>query len=173
MALLLGVLLTVFVGSLQLLRSLESARLEQMQRESLAANETLLRKWLDLASQPLRRFVQDFAQWPDLAGFLAKPDPAWADQNLRPNVAAYEAHAIWVLDAAGQTIYSAQAVPGPPLPAPEAKLDQLTSAERSFFSESRDGLLEVWCEPVVSEKPGGASRGRRLCRAVRSCNACG
>lgn len=159
MALLLGVLLMVFLGSLQVLRRVENSRLEQVQGEALAANEALLRKWLELANQPLRRFVQDFAQWPAMGRFMAKPDPGWADQNLRPNLALYEAHAIWVLDANGQPIYSAQEVPGPTLSVPEIALNQTQSAERSFFSESRDGLLEVWCEPVASEKAGGVAGG--------------
>lgn len=149
LALLLGALLVAFLGCLQVLRTLERRETEELRRESVAASEQLLRKWIDLTNQPLRRFVQDFSRWPPLAGFAARPDKAWADVNLRANLANYEAHAIWILDAGGAVVYSAQANPGPELAVPA-----LGRSGGSFFAEGRDGLLEVWHAPLV---PAGAS----------------
>ena len=157
LALLLGVLLVAFLASLQWLRTLESSRADQLQRESLAANELLLRKWIDLANQPLRRFVQDFSQWTELSAFISKPDPAWAEANLRPNLAVHEAHALWVLDSNGGLLYSAQANPGPVLPPPEPAALRTNNPGASFFVESRDGLLEVWPHPIApsASRSGG------------------
>lgn len=158
LALLLGVLLVAFVASLQVLRGLEKSRTGQLQRESLAANELLLRKWIDLAGQPLRRFVQDFSQWDELSAFTAKPDASWAETHLRPKLGIHDAHALWVLDPEGRPLYSAQALPGPVLPPPESATLGANNPGGSFFAESRDGLLEVWPHPIPPASgaaPGG------------------
>jgi signal transduction histidine kinase len=152
LALLLGTLLVAFLGCLQILRTVERHQAEALQRESLASSEQLLRKWIELTNQPLRRFVQDFSQWPPLASFAARPDKAWADVNLRPNLGSYEAHALWIVDAAGQLVYSAQINPGPALALPP-----LGPAGGSFFAEGRDGLLEIWQAPIAP--PGTAAAG--------------
>lgn len=159
LALLLGVLLVAFLASLQLLRTSERNRADQLQRESLAANELLLRKWIDLANQPLRRFVQDFSQWDALVAYTLKPDPSWAETNLRPNLAVYEAHALWVFDKNGSLLYSSQANPGPALPPPEPAALRANNPGGSFFAESRDGLLEVWQHPIASPSSGSAPGG--------------
>lgn len=153
LALLLGVLLVAFVASLQFLRVTERHRAAQLQRESLEANELLLRKWIDLSNQPLRRFAQDFAQWEALATFITRFDPAWAELNLRQNLPSYDAHAVWILDAAGRQLYFAQTQAGPALPPPVADPAGAPGADGgSFFAESRSGLLEVWRLPI---KPPG------------------
>lgn len=160
LALLLGVLLVAFLASLQILRVVERNRGAQLQRESLAANEQLLRKWIDFTNQPLRRFAQDFARWDALAAFVSRPDPAWADATLRPNLANYQAHAIWILDAEGRPVYSAAANPGPALPPPSVDPPRLSeSSNDSFFAESRAGLLEIWSLPITSPASGSIPRG--------------
>ncbi len=170
LALLLGVLLIAFLAALQTLRSTERSRAEQLQRESLAANELLLRNWLDLTNQPLRRFVQDFSEWDALAAFATQPDPSWAEANLRPNLDSQNAHALWVLDPNGRPLYSAQAVPGPALPPPSLAALRANKPGVSFFTESRDGLLEIWQSPIVSpdseKSPAGSLLLARLWNAA-------
>lgn len=159
LALLLGLLLVAFLASLQVLRTLERSRADQLQRESLAANELLLRKWIDLANQPLRRFVQDFSEWDALAAFATQPDPSWAEANLRPNLATHQAHVLWVLDADGRLLYSTQANPGPALPPPDPASLRANHPNGSFFAESRDGLLEIWQKSIALPASGSASVG--------------
>jgi signal transduction histidine kinase len=153
-----------FLAALQVLGTLERKRAEQLQRDSLADNEVLLGKWLDLASQPLRRFVQDFSQWDALAAYVRTPEQSWAEANLRPNLAAYEAHALWVLDHKGSLLYSAQANPGPALPPPELPASDADNPGGSFFVESREGLLEVWAHPVAPSASGSAGGWLLLAR---------
>lgn len=155
LALLLGALSIAFLVSLQAMRLMERTRAEQFRRESLEGNKLALQKWINLTNQPLRRFTLDFAQWEALADFVARPDQAWAENNLRPNLANYAAHALWVLDAGGAVLYSAQENPGPPLPPPPEALPWTKQPDRkpgeSFFTESRDGPLEIWCRPIVAD----------------------
>lgn len=162
LALLLGALLVAFLASLQFLRVMERDRRLQLQSETLAANEQVLRRWIDLTNQSLRRFAHDFSGWESLATFATRPDPAWAEANLRKNLANYDAHAIWVLDPDGRLLYTAQANPGPALPPPDAPPANDPRAVGSFFAESRDGLLEVWSASIIPSGPDAAPVGRLL-----------
>lgn len=159
LALLLGVLLVAFLVTLQWLRVAERQRVEQLQRESQAASAQLLRQWIDLTNQPLRRFAQDFSRWEALADFVARPEPAWADANLRANLASFDAHAVWVLDAAGRLLYSAQVTPGPALPPPAGPPEAGRDPRDNFFADSRDGLLQVWRQPIRPATAEEAPRG--------------
>jgi len=162
LALLLGLLSIAFLVSLQSLRTMERTRVEQFRRESLEGNKLALKKWIHLTNQPLRRFVQDFAQWDALADFVEHPDKGWADTNLRSNLPNYSIHALWVFDAQGNSIYSVQENPGPSLPPPPGVLlwaDQPDrNANDSFFVESRDGPLEIWCVPIQPAGNSGTAR---------------
>jgi signal transduction histidine kinase len=166
LALLLGVLSVAFLVSLQALRLMERARVEQFRRESLEDNRLTLLKWINLTNQPLRRFAHDFARWDALADFIDRPDRNWAETNLRLNLPNYSAHALWILNARGELIYSAQENPGPPLPSPHA-LSWAGQPNRkpgdSFFADSREGILEVWCVPVgLTGTPAVAPHGYLL-----------
>lgn len=163
-ALLLGLLLVVFLAALQFLRQMERSRAEELAVQSMQANEVAVQRWIDLLAQPMQRLGQDYGQWPEMAGFIAQPDPAWAETNLRKALAGYEAHALWVTDLAGRLIYRAQANAGPALPLPldQAELASLPPAAdgQHFFAQSRDGLLEIWQHQVAPE--GTEPRGRLL-----------
>jgi signal transduction histidine kinase len=157
------VLLVTFLLVLQILRQVEHIRVDEMLEESVRAGRLTVQQWINLANQPLQRFVRDFSAWPELAGFLTRRDPAWADTNLKQNLANYETHALWVLTEQGGLVYSAQRNAGPPLPPPFPSADfaPLTAAGAGshFFAESRDGLLEVWCEPAGLNNQGNDPRG--------------
>lgn len=156
LALLLGSLLIVFLACLAFVRAAERQREAELRREGRETSEQLLRKWIELTNQPLRRFVQDFAPWPPLATFAAQPDEAWADAQLRPNLGRYQLHALWILGAGHRVVYAAQANPGPPLALP-----QPMRTDGSFFFESRDGLLEIWSAPIPPAAGDGPA-GRLL-----------
>jgi len=161
-AILSGVLAVVFLGALQTLRVLEQARAEQLWREALATDQATVRQWLELTNQPLRRFVDDYAEWPALAAWVAQPEPAWADAQLKSNLASYEAQTVWILDAKGRVLYAARQQPGPPLPLP-AGLDgwlQGPMPHPGIFTECRDGLLELWSAPIGTDRRGFIVTGR-------------
>lgn len=152
MTLLLGVLLVAFLGVLQIVRQIEHSRTEELHAESVRAGRQTLWQWINLANQPLLRFVRDFSEWPELAAFRDRPDPAWAEANLKQNLANYDIHALWVVTAEGELICSVQQNAGPPLPPPGVPADfpprAATGTSQHFFAESRDGLLEVWAETI-------------------------
>ncbi len=156
LALLLGVLLLAFLVVLQTLRQMERSRAAELVQQSLEAGRATVQQWISLTNQPLKRFAQDYSQWNDLAAFLSSRDPVWANVNLKRNLANYEIHALWLLDEKGGLIYSAQQNAGPSLPPPcepQNFLRASPTARRHFFADSRDGLLEIWGEPV---NPDGA-----------------
>lgn len=158
LALLLGVLLVAFLAVLQILRIWERRQEQFLQRESLDANVLTLRHWINLSNEPLRRFAHDYARWDRMADFLAQRDLQWADRHLGQNLPKYSAHAIWVLDREGKIVYTTQVRPGPPLALPINKPEETSLQNRtpggSFFAESREGLLEVWCEALTpTESP--------------------
>src|ERR1700694_3021569 len=108
LALLMGVLSVAFLMVLQILRQVEHIRVDEMLEESVRAGKLTVQQWINQANQPLQRFVRDFSAWPELAGSLPRRDPAWADTNLKQNLANYETHALWVLTEQGGLVYSAQ-----------------------------------------------------------------
>jgi signal transduction histidine kinase len=152
LALLLGVLLVAFMATLQVLHWVERRQAENLLNESVKSNELAIQRWIDLTNQPLQRFAQDYSRWPELVDFLHQPNAGWADSNLRSALPNYEAHALWVLDGNGHQIYSARATAGPQLPSPvnATGLAQLGAKQEitPFFTESRDGLLEIWSQPI-------------------------
>ncbi len=157
MTLLLGLLLVTFLGVLQFLRLKEQSRVEELRRDSVQTGLQSLNQWINLANQPLQRFARDFSEWPEMADFINRRDPAWAEANLKQNLLNYDAHALWVLNGKGELVYSAQQHPGPPLPAPASFTTATESANRHLFAESRDGLLEVWSEPIGGADQAGAN----------------
>jgi signal transduction histidine kinase len=163
MSLLLGLLLVAFLGVMQFLRRGEEARLEELRQEAVQTSLQTLQQWINLANQPLERFVRDFSEWPEMAAFLDRRDPAWAEANLHQNLATYEVHALWVLSPNGDVIYSTQQHAGPPLPPPATVTDlgALTSggSRHLLFAESRDGLLQIWGEAIGLDETGKNPRG--------------
>ena len=159
LALLLGLLLVAFMATLQVLHEVERTQAAQLLTESVKSNQLALERWVDLTNQPLQRFALDYSQWHELQNFIARPDPAWADTNLRQVLPNYEAHALWLLDAQGSLLYAAKASPGPMLPPPlvSGDIGRLagTPARIPFFAESRDGVLEVWSQPLRPGPAGG------------------
>lgn len=160
LALLVGFLLLAFAIVLHLLRQMEREQAEQLVGDSLLANQKNLRQWIDLTNQPLQRFSQDYGAWEELAAYVHQPDDRWAETHLRGNLLNYQAHALWVFAADGRLLYATRRGEGPPLPSPLAAGDLATLArgvDQHFFTESRDGLLEIWAQPIaarMSAPPG-------------------
>jgi signal transduction histidine kinase len=158
LTLLLGLLLLAFLAALAILRQLGRNREEELLAGSMQANQVVVQRWIDLLSQPVQRLGQDYSQWPELLRFIAHPDAAWAETNLRQTLPGYEAQALWLTDTHGRLLYSARVNDGPAFPLPLAA-DELTrlapaGGGRRFFAEDRDGLMEIWLYPVVEAGVG-------------------
>lgn len=152
LTLLLGVLLVMFAGALQILRREERKQAAAIASQSIDENEQLLRRWLELTNQSLAKFTQDYAGWDEMSGLVAKPDAVWADKNLKQNLSRYQIHALWVLDGKGGLIYSAQRDDGSPLPCPVVVTALESQPDVHFFSDCRDGLLEIWARPISPDE---------------------
>ena len=153
LALLLGLLLVAFLGSLLLLKRLERQQWEAMLASSQRDSIELLDRWIDLTGQSLRQFAFDYSLWDEMAGFVERPDPAWARINLDASLPNFNAHAAWVLRTDGTVVYAVKrdSDGAPPLPLPIADLRALTANNpfTHFYAENGDGLLlEVRGSPI-------------------------
>lgn len=151
-----GALLLVFLGALLALRTLERRQAAESGREASRQDEILVRQWLQLADQPVLRFTEDYAQWPALRAWLDQPDAGWADAQVRASLGNYDAQAVWILDAQGRTLYTARPDPGPVQALPDGLLDWIRAPQPkdTVFTESRDGLLQLWSAPIGPDAHG-------------------
>ena len=115
-ALLLGVLLLIFLGSLGLLRTLEKEQLTEALATSQRDATDILERWLDLNGSGLRQFAEDYSRWDDMVAFVKTRDPAWAEVNIRQSMNGFNAHAVWVLGTDGELLYQTEV--DAPTPAP-------------------------------------------------------
>ncbi len=104
-ALLLGLFLLTFAGSLALLRHIEQAQLADTLAASRREAASLLERWLDLNGASLRQFSEDYSRWDDTVAFMKSRDQAWAEVNLRQSLDTFKAHALWVLSPDGELVY--------------------------------------------------------------------
>ncbi|MDB6114110.1 MAG: Signal transduction histidine kinase [Lacunisphaera sp.] len=152
-----------FLAVLQILRQMERTRTEDLRAESAESARLTVQQWINLVNQPLQRFAHDFGEWQDVGKFLARPDPAWAEANLKQNLGNYDAHALWITRPDGEVIYAAQQNAGPPLPPPASRATftvwSAARTSRHYFTEGRDGLLEVWAEPAGASAAAGEPWG--------------
>ncbi|MEK7224757.1 MAG: CHASE4 domain-containing protein, partial [Bacteroidota bacterium] len=82
---------------------------QRMQRQSMAdllESETrertaMLDNVINLMSQSLRDFAQDYAQWDDMVQFIQRPRPEWAAINLDASLDNFKLSAAWVLRTDG------------------------------------------------------------------------
>jgi len=143
LALLVCALLAAFAVTLLALRVLADRQARELGEKTRLEAEQSLDRWIDLTRRPLTQFLHDFAAWEELRNFLREPNAGWAAANLHQNLPNYGAHAVWVLRADGAVLHASSVLAGPPL-APPISHERLGGAgPLQFFSESRDGILEV------------------------------
>ncbi|MFH1160034.1 MAG: ATP-binding protein [bacterium] len=53
-----------------------------------------------------RSITHDYTYWDEMIGFIAKPDYAWATDNIRSILESYHANAIWIFNLDGTRVYS-------------------------------------------------------------------
>lgn len=143
LALLIGVLLVAFTATLIGLRMLAGRQALALREGARLAQEQALDRWIDLTRKPLVQFLQDYAEWEELRGFFARPEPAWAAAHLQQNLGNYGAHAVWVLRPDGTVLHASSVLAGPPPVSPVGRAQAASDGPLHFFAENRDGLLEV------------------------------
>ncbi|HEX2101059.1 MAG TPA: CHASE4 domain-containing protein, partial [Candidatus Synoicihabitans sp.] len=114
--------------------------------------ERRLELWLELSSQNLRQFANDYSLWDEMVEYVQAPTAEWARINLDASLPNFDANALWVLTATGELIHHAQTlgvadIPFP-LPADDLRVLQQTTRFPWFFHESNAGLLEIRGAPV-------------------------
>lgn len=149
-ALLLGLLLLIFLGSLGVLRLLEKEQLTEALASSQRDASDMLERWLDLNGSSLRQFAEDYSRWDDMVNFVKTPDKAWAGVNLDASLTNFKAHALWVLSVDGHPLYQAHS--GEPIALPITPQEWRKLTENNpfphFYIEHDHDLLEVRAAPV-------------------------
>lgn len=153
LALLLGLLLVAFLGSLLLLRRLEKQQLEAMLASSQRDSIELLDRWIDLTGQSLRQFAFDYSLWDDMATFVERPDVAWARINIDESLPNFNAHAAWVLRPDGTVLYAVHRNDQGALPLPLTATEWMGIVANTpfvhFFAEHHDGnVIELRGGPI-------------------------
>lgn len=102
LALLGGLVLALYgIHRLQARHQSEIAQSEMQQRE------TLLRELIKLETDAARHFANDNAQWDDMVAFVAKPREKWAKTNIGDSLEELKINCAWILNPAGEVLYSA------------------------------------------------------------------
>jgi signal transduction histidine kinase len=143
-------LLLIFLGCLASLRLLEKQQLTEALATSQRDATGMLERWLDLNGAGLRQFAEDYSRWDDLAAFVKKPDPEWADINLRQSLASFNIHEVWVLAVDATPIYQANAQQTGPLPLQSGEWRELVTDTPfpHFFVAHAGGVLEIRGAPI-------------------------
>lgn len=149
-ALLLGLLLLIFLGSLAALRLLEKEQLTEALANSHRDATGMLERWLDLNGSGLRQFAEDYSRWDELVTFISTRDKQWAEINLRESLGSFNAHAVWVLNPEGVLLYEAHRDEPSPPPLSPQEWRQLVSDNPypHFFAEHDHDLLEIRAAPI-------------------------
>jgi signal transduction histidine kinase len=143
LAMLIGALLVAFAATLFGLRVLGNRKARELFTAARDASSQSLDRSIDLTRKPLTQFLRDYVEWPEMRRYFSEPNPGWAAMNLQQNLPNYGADAVWVLRPDGGVLHSSSVRTGPPLAPPLGGSQLAEDGPLHFFSESRDGLLEV------------------------------
>src|ERR1051326_3896587 len=97
LALLLGLLLLGFLGTLLLVRSLEGEELAQMLGDERRARSQWLSHWVDATTRELPEFVSDVAQSDEFASLLALADTDGVRKKIESNLSEANVAALWIV----------------------------------------------------------------------------
>ncbi|MBC8040100.1 MAG: hypothetical protein H7Y06_06130 [Opitutaceae bacterium] len=149
-ALLLGLLLFIFLGSLGVLRYLEKKELTEALASSQLDATSMLERWLDLNGSSLRQFSEDYSKWDEMVSFVKKPDIPWAEINIRQSMDNFNLHAVWVLSTNGEVLYTSHRETPEPSPLSPADWLQLFGDNPfpHFFAPHGHDLIELRAAPI-------------------------
>ncbi len=146
-ALLLGLLLLGFLGTLLALRILERREWEQLVADDRRARSQLLNHWVDITGRALPQFADEVAQAEDVVALAGGAESEANRQKLEALLQQSAIDMLWVMRADGtpraEFSKSGAAKTGLPLAPPEfLELTHETPRPR-FFAQAGDGLLEL------------------------------
>jgi len=152
--LVLGILLTIFVTAVTLLKLSQDREAKAVRANLQAERRDLLEQLIRLRGQSLYEFVRDYSLWDAMVDFLRSGDRQWAAVNIDASLRNFDAQAVWVLRADGAVHYVVTA-PGQPeladlLPREPAFLARLqTEPELHFFVRAASGIVEIRTAPIL------------------------
>jgi signal transduction histidine kinase len=157
-------LLSLFcIGTTQYFKRLH-ANEEVFDRElRVRQMSTRLQRLVGAISRPALRYLHDYSERSGMVEFLAHPDPAWAEKNIRGVLDQYRLDSVWVLDANRNVIYGRDrrtdsALTALPLPAGE--LAALLQRNEAFDFHAFVGVKHYQIQgmpinaPAVLERQG-------------------
>ncbi len=149
-ALLLGLLMLIFLGSLGVLRYLEKQQLTEALASSQVDATNMLERWLDLNGSSLRQFADDYSKWDEMIAFVKNRDAAWAEVNVGQSMDNFNLHAVWVLTDQGLPLYNAHRDTAEPVPLTPSEWMELVAENPfpHFFAPHGHDLLEIRAAPI-------------------------
>lgn len=154
-SLLIGCLLGAFLAGALLFRYSHEREATNVMESLRRERSDMLDRHLHLTGQPLRNFAEDYAQWDEMAAFVANPDPRWAEVNIQPSLANFQAQAAWVLRPDGTTAYGVEQLGDPalrefPLRDPRFLTQLRAGRTLHFFHHVSAGVIELRTGPILT-----------------------
>ncbi len=136
--LLLGFLLSLFLGGVALLVTTHTAETSRALSAAQEERSQLLDETISLVSYPLDQFTRDYSLWDEMAAFVKNPTDEWARINIQTSLATFRLRAIWILRPDGSLLHTASpdgsTPPAPPLTATEVSSLAPRSPFTAFFA---------------------------------------
>jgi signal transduction histidine kinase len=148
LALLLGLLLLGFGGTLAVLQRLERREFEQILATERRTRSQLLSHWIDVASRELPQLTEELAQSDEFAALVAAADEQVARKKFEAGLARVGLVAVWVVRPDGtvrHAFHAPEALPPPVLPLEASEIARLVAETPSprFFAAHGTELLEL------------------------------
>ncbi len=190
-ALLLAASLAGILAAFWLVQRLQDRAMRELLASEIRERSDLMLQVINLTSQPVRDFVDDYAQWDDMVRFVARPERAWASINLDVSLESLGVSALWVLRPDGSVVYAtsgegSRRAPALPLAAADLRSLLKQPPEEAFFLHGPGGVVELHLAAVqpsadsnrlnpppgwlLIEKPWNITHVRRLARLL-DCDA--
>lgn len=74
------------------------------------ARQVIFNSTIDSTSEPLQTFAYDYTFWDDMVNLVEQKDYEFAQLNIDPGLATFNADAVWVYSTSGELIYSVAAL---------------------------------------------------------------
>ena len=132
-------------------------RTERSEQEHLSeAAGVLLQQnsahWLELSSEGMRQFAEDYSWWDEMVRFVTHPDPAWAETNFEDMLDFWHVSGVWVFDRVGRESYhlTHQDHPNLRFPLDSNEIWDLTRVDifPHFMKKTEHGWLELRGAPI-------------------------
>lgn len=151
------VLLAATLLGLALAATFVIHRTEQIEQAVLVeSGETALGQNLEhavqLTSEGMRTFVEDYSWWDEMVEFVSDPDPTWAEVNFEDALEFWQVAGLWVFDPSAELVYAHSDLgpAGLAFPLDQTALWETCQADPfpHFFRSTPEGMLELRGAPI-------------------------